>query len=154
MRGGSKKAWDGSGGQGDEALGKSRGGFGTKVHVAVNALGQPVELIATPGQASDSKQFPRLLGDRRPEVVIGDAGYDSDANRRAAARAGAAAVIESNPSRSIKPPCDRHEYRERNVVERFWAWAKRCRRVATRYEKKAANFLGFVHLAALTFNLK
>jgi len=49
---------------------------------------------------------------------------------------------------------DRHRYRERNVCERFWSKAKQYRRVATRYEKKAANFLGFVKVAAIMVMLK
>jgi hypothetical protein len=68
------KKWDGSGGQADQALGRSRGGFGTKIHGSVNGLGQPVELILTPGQASDIGQAEALPADHEPEAVIADKG--------------------------------------------------------------------------------
>ena len=62
---------DGTGGQGDQELGRSRGGFGTKIHVAVNGQGKPVWLILTPGQSA------ALLDGLTPKVVIADKGYDS-----------------------------------------------------------------------------
>ena len=74
-----EKKWDGSGGQGEQALGRSRGGFGTKIHGGFNGLGQPVELLVTPGQASDIAQADTLLADHTPEVVIADRGYDAKA---------------------------------------------------------------------------
>ena len=149
MRGRVKKKWDGTGGQADQALGRSRGGFTTKVHVAVNGLGQPVELTVTPGQASDIGQADGLLADHVPEVVIADRGYDSKALVAAVEARGAAAVIPTQKNRAEQRDVDRHLYRERNVVERFWSKVKQYRRVATRYDKKAVNFLAFVKVAAL-----
>jgi transposase len=151
---GQKKKADGSGGQADEALGRSVGGFGTKIHGGMNGLGQPVELVLTAGQKSDIGQAEVLLADHEPEVVIADKGYDCDAFVEAVEGAGAEAVIPSRANRVEPRALDRHTYAERNVVERFWAQAKQFRRVATRYEKKAANFLAFVWVAALTVMLK
>ena len=87
-------------------------------------------------------------------MVIADKGYDRDAFVAAVEEAGAEAVIPSRSNRLEPRELDRHTYTERNVVERFWARAKPFRRVATRYEKKAANFLAFVWVAALMVMLK
>jgi transposase len=154
VRGRVKKKWDGTGGQDDQALGRSRGGFGTKVHGGFNGLGQPVELIATPGQASDIGQAEALLAGHEPEVVIADKAYDKKALVEEIEGRGAEAVIPTPKDRTVQRPLDRHTYKERNLAERFWAQAKQFRRVATRYEKKAANFLAFAWVAAMTVMLK
>ena len=120
----------------------------------MNGLGQPVELTATAGQASDIGQAETLLADHAPEVVIADKGYDCDAFVAVIEGREAEAVIPSRSNRLEPRELDGHTYKERNVVERFWAQAKQFRRVATRYEKKAANFLGFVWVAALMVMLK
>jgi transposase len=154
VRGRVKKKWDGTGGQNDQALGRSRGGFGTKIHGSFNGLGHPVELTLTPGQASDIGQATELLADHEPDVVIGDKGYDGNAFVEAIEVRGAEAVIPPKKNRLEPREYDRHTYKERNLVERFWSKAKQFRRVATRYDKKAANFLAFVHVAAIMVMLK
>jgi transposase len=149
-----KKKWDGSGGQDEQALGRSRGGFTTKVHVAVNGLGQPVELTITPGQASDIGQAEPLLADHAPEAVVADRGYDSRALVEEIESRGGEAVIPTRKSCTEQRTIDGHVYKERNVVERFWSKVKHYRRVATRYEKKAVNFLAFVKIAAMMVMLQ
>jgi transposase len=149
-----KKNWDGTGGQDDQALGRSRGGFGTKIHGGFNGLGHPVELTLTAGQASDIGQAETLLADHEPEAVIADKGYDSDAFVEVIQTRGAEAVIPPKSNRVVPREYDRHTYKERNLVERFWSKAKQYRRVAMRYEKKAANFLAFVHVAAVMIMLQ
>jgi transposase len=149
-----EKKWDGSGGQDEQALGKSRGGFGTKLHGSFNGLGQPAELILTPGQASDIGQAEGLLAGHEPEVVIADRGYDKKALVEEVERRGGEAVIPTQKNRAEQRAVDPHLYRERNLCERFWAQAKQYRRVATRYEKKAANFLAFAWVAAMMVLLK
>ncbi len=119
------------------------------MHGSCNGLGQPVELVLTAGQESDIGQADALLAGHGPEVVVADKGYDKkELVVRIEAR-GAAAVIPTQKNRKEQRDVDPHLYRERNVVERFWARAKQFRRVATRYEKKAANFLAFAWVAAL-----
>jgi transposase len=130
-------------------LGRSRGGFGTKVHASVGPLGHPVELKLTAAQAADVKQAEDLLADHTPAAVIADAAYDSDAFAAAVEGRGATVVIKPNRRRKEPREIDRHLYRERNVGERFWSKAKQSRRVATRYDKKAQNFLAFIQVAAL-----
>jgi transposase len=149
-----KKKWDGTGGQGDQALGRSRGGFGTKIHGSFDGLGHPVELLLTAAQESDIAQAEALLAGHEPEVVIADKGYDKKALVEDVEARGAEAVIPTQKARAEQREIDPHWYRERNLAERFWSKAKQYRRVATRYEKKAANFRAFVKLAAIMVMLK
>jgi transposase len=83
-----------------------------------------------------------------------DAAYDSDQNRTAIAEAGAIAVIPNNPSRAAKHPLDRHLYKVRHLIECCFSKLKQFRRVATRYDKTARNYLAFVTLAATVLWLR
>ena len=142
-----------TGGQ-DQALGRSRGGFGTELHSAVDALGNPVALHLSPGQDADVKHAGALLGDREPEAVIADKGYDSDALAATIAARGAAVVIPPKKNRVAPREYDQTLYEERNKVERCVGLLKQFRRVATRYEKTARNFLGMATLAAIAVWLR
>ena len=133
----------------DEALGRSRGGFSSKLHLAVDAEGQPVELIITAGQQHDINQAESLLAEHEPEYVIADKAYDSDGFIASIEDRGSQAVIPSRAGRTVQRRVLRKQYRRRNLAERFVNRIKHYRRVATRYEKTARNFLGFVQLAAL-----
>jgi transposase len=130
-------------------LGRSRGGFSTKIHIAVDALGNPVEFILTAGQEADVRQAEPLISGHRAEAYILDKAYDSDAVVAAAKRQGGEAVIPSKKNRKVPRDYDKHLYKERMKVEWFISLLKQYRRVATRYEKTARNFLGFVHVAAI-----
>ena len=154
LRGGCEKKWDGTGGQNDQALGRSRGGFGTKIHGSFDGLGHPVELLLTAAQESDIAQAETLLAYHEPEVVITDKGYDKKALVEQIESRGAQAVIPTRKNRIEPRPIDPHWYRERNLRERFWSQVKQYRRVATRYEKKAANFRAFANVAAVMVMLK
>ena len=106
--------------------------------------------VLTPGQRGDAPQAETLLADFAPgqvEFVVADAAYDSDAIRRRIKRLQAKACIRPNPTRKIKKRYDRRRYKGRNVIERVFRRLKECRRIATRYEKKARNFIGFLWLA-------
>jgi transposase len=120
----------------------------------VDAEGRPVELIVTPGQVHDSQQATALLAEHKPEYVIADKGYDSDEIIAAIKRRGSTPVIPSLKHRTKQRRLLKKQYRRRNLVERFVNRIKHFRRVATRYEKTARNFLGFVQLAALCCWLK
>jgi transposase len=85
------------------------------------------------------------------EFVIADAAYDADHIRDATAAMGAEAVIPNNPSRSLKHPLDKHLYAQRHLVE--CCKLKQFRRVATRYEKTARNYLAVVTIAAIVLSL-
>ncbi len=133
----------------DEALGRSRGGFSTKLHLAVDAEGRPFELTVTPGQEHDICQAPRLLADHEPPYVIADKGYDSDELVRHVEKRGSTAVIPSRSGCTTPRRLLKRQYRRRNHVERFVSRIKHFRRVTTRYEKTARNFLGLIKVAAL-----
>jgi transposase len=154
VRRGGEKKWDGSGGQDDQALGRSRGGFGTKVHGSFDGLGHPVELLLTAANESDIAQAEALLAGHAPEAVVADRGYDKQALVAEIEARGAVAAIPTQKDRKQQREVDPHLYRERNLAERFWPKAKQYRRVATRYDKKAANFLAFVQVAAMMVMLK
>jgi transposase len=154
VRCGGPKKTDGTGGQDEQALGRSRGGFGTKIHAAVNGLGLPVKLLLTPGQAADVTQAKTLIEGVPFEVVIGDKGYDSKEVVAAIKGQGGEAVIPSRKSTLAQRVIDWARYKDRNLVERFWSKAKQYRRVATRFEKKAQNFLAFVHVASIMILLQ
>lgn len=135
-------------------MGRSRGGFGTKIHAAVNGLGLPVKLILTPGQAADVSQAKTLIEGVPFEVVIGDKGYDSQEVVAAVEDQGGEAVIPSRSNAAVPRETDWSRYKDRNLVERFWSKVKHYRRVATRFEKKAQNFLAFVHVASIMILLR
>ena len=128
--------------------------MGTKIHGSFDGLGHPVELKLTAAQESDIAQAEELLADHEPEVVIADRGYDKKALVERIESRGAVAVIPTQKNRACQRVVDEHWYRERNLCERFWSKVKQYRRVATRYEKKATNFLAFVKVAAIMVMLK
>lgn len=137
-----------------EALGYSRGGFGTKIHVAFDALGNPVTIALSPGQDADIKHAEDVLGESQPEAVLADKGYDSDAFAATVAERGAEVVIPPKANRKQPRVYDKEKYKERNKAERGMNLFKQFRRVATRYEKKAKNFLGIVLFAAVMIWLR
>ena len=145
---------DGTGGQAEQALGRSRGGFGTKVHAAVNGLGLPVKLVLTPGPAADVTQAETLITDVPFAVVIADRGYDSRDVVRAVEARGGEAVIPSRATNTVQRPIDRERYKDRNLAERFWSKVKQYRRGATRYEKTGRNFLAMLHVASIMVLLR
>lgn len=135
-------------------MGRSRGGFGTKIHIVVDALGNPVEFVLTAGQVADVTQAEPLIDAHESDAYILDRAYDSDAVVAAARRRGAKAVIPSKANRKVPRDYGKHLYKERKKVEWFIGLLKQYRRVATRYEKTARNFLGFVHVASIMVLLR
>ncbi len=124
-----KKA-DGTGGQAAEALGRSRGGFGTKIHAVVTPLGHPARVELTGSEAADSPRLPGLIAGLATDAVLADKGYDSAANGAAIEAAGAEPCIPPRRNRVEAVEYDRHLYKER-----YFARVKQYRRVATRYDK-------------------
>jgi transposase len=126
----------------------------TKIHLAVRGLGCPVRFALTAGQAGDAPQALPLLEGLAADIVMADTAYDSDALRSAVAAKGALAVIPNNPSRATKYPLDKAIYAERHLIECCFSKLKQFRRVATRYEKTARNYLAVVALAAIILWLR
>jgi transposase len=127
-----------------QAMGRSRGGLTSKIHAVVDTNGLPVHLALTPGEAHDNRQCSVLLSALLPQtMLLADRGYDADWIRELARQQGAWANIP--PKRNRKDPIcfSPYLYRARNLIERFFNKIKQCRRVATRYDKLAANYLAF-----------
>jgi transposase len=113
-----------------------------------------VKLVLTPGQAADVTQAEALMDGVPFALVIADRGYDSKTLVGAIERRGGKAVIPTQKSRKVQRVIDRERYKDRNLAERFWAQVKQYRRVATRYEKTAQNYLAFVHVASIMVLLR
>ena len=134
--------------QDNEAMGKSRGGLSTKIHAAVDALGNPVRFILTAGQHSEIKQANPLIEGFSANYVIADKGYDADAFIEAIETGEAIAVIPPKKNRKVAREYDEHLYRERNLVERLFQKLKHFRRIATRYERLATTYQAMLSLVA------
>ncbi|MDN4595232.1 IS5 family transposase [Polycladomyces subterraneus] len=153
----------------NEALGKSRGGLTTKIHLACDGKGRPLAVLLTPGQRHDSTQLETLLEAirvprqgrgrprKRPDRLIADRGYSYPGCRRLLKRRGIAHTIperiDQRMRRSQLPgrplSFDQELYARRNVVERCINRLKQWRGIATRYEKKAVNFHAVLLIACL-----
>jgi transposase len=127
-----------------QALGRSRGGFSTKIHVVVDALGNPLDFVLTGGQVHDITQAPTLLSGRRADYVVGDKGYDSAALIELIEQMGAIPVIPARKNRTEPRHIDTHIYKERHLVECFINKLKWYRRIFSRFDKLATHFLGFL----------
>jgi putative transposase len=135
-------------------LGRSRGGLSTKIHVATDALGNPVRLLLGPGQRHDITQAHALIEGFSPDAVIADKGYDATHLHDAVVQYGAEPVIPPRSNRKTLRQYDKALYKERNLVERFFSKIKHFRRVATRYDKLLANYRGFVILASIAILIR
>jgi transposase len=122
--------------------------------MAVRGLGCPVRFVLTAGQRGDAPQADGLIEDLPAKIVMADAAYDSDRLRQAIARKGARVVISNNPSRARKHPLDKALYAERHLIECCFSKLKQFRRVATRFEKTAQNYLAIVTIAAIVLWLR
>ncbi len=115
----------------------------------MRGLGCPVRFTLTAGQKGDAPQAEALIADLPAEMVMADTAYGSDRLREVITRKKVRAVIPSNPSRARKHPLDRHLYVQRHLIECCFSKLKQFRRVATRYEKTARNYLAVVTIAAI-----
>jgi len=131
-------------------MGRSRGGLTTKIHALVDAEGLPIALRLTEGQAHDNPTALEMIGSLGAgDVLLADRAYDSNTLRQAAADQGAWANIKAKATRRDAPAFSRFLYRYRNLVERFFNKLKHFRRIATRFDKLARNFLCAVILASI-----
>lgn len=118
----------------------------TKIHAVVDALGNPLRCTLTAGQIADISQASELIDGLTPDMVIGDKGYDADQLVAQIQTIGADAVIPPKRNRLQQREYDRHWYKDRNLVERFFNRIKQFRRIATRYDKLDRNFGSFLNL--------
>lgn len=144
-----------------EALGRSKGGFSTKIHLRCDGNGLPVTFLLTVGERHEAVVFEQLMSQGavkrtgagrprlRPQRVSGDKGYSSGTIRRYLRRRGIRLTIPRKSNERRRGKFDRSVYRQRNVVERCFNRLKQFRRIATRYEKKADNYLAMLTLASI-----
>ncbi len=136
-------------------MGRSRGGLTTKIHALVDANGLPIALKLTEGQAHDGRSAEDMLETvRKGTILLADRAYDSDERRETLSKRGAWANIKPLSNRKTKPAFSAYLYRYRNLVERFFNKLKHFRAVATRYDKRADNFLASIQLASLRIWLR
>ena len=131
-----------------EGLGRSKGGLTSKIHCVTDGLGNPIDFILTGGEVHDSQGADCLLEDKRSDFVLADKAYDSDAILVKIQDMGAIPVIPPRSHRKNQRVYDRHYYKDRNLIERFFCRLKQFRGIATRYCKRAQYFLGAVKLAS------
>ena len=165
------------GGAGREALGRSKGGLSTKIHLLADRRCRPLTHIVTPGQHGDCPRFIPLLDQlriarrgpgrprTRPSAAMGDKAYSSAANRAYLRRRGITAVIPVKDDQKAnrrnrgraggRPPAfDPARYKERNTVERCFAKLKQFRAIATRYDKRSRIYQGTVDIASIRIWLR
>lgn len=156
----------------DHAIGRSRGGPSTKIHLACDGLGRPLSVVLTGGNVNDCTMFVRVVAGirmprpgrgrprTRPRRVLADKGYSSREIRRYLRRRGITATIPERRDQQAnrkrrgsaggRPPAFDHlAYRRRNVVERCFQRLKQHRAIATRYDKTALSYQGMIDLATL-----
>jgi transposase len=123
----------------------------TKIHALVDALGNPVAFMLTPGQAHDLAGADVLLPQMAADLLIADKAFDADARvHRPLAAAGKSAVIPPRQNRMTPRDFDQELYKARHLIENFFCKLKQFRAIATRYDKTARNFLAAIYLAAAT----
>jgi transposase len=145
----------------DHSLGRSQGGFGTKLHLVTDGGGVLLSARTSPGQAHESRYLESVLEAvrlpqarpgprrRRPRRLAGDKAYSAGRIRRYLHRRGIRAVIPHRADEGgRRPGFDREGYRRRYIVECEVGWLKESRRLGTRYEKHAVNYVAMVKLAA------
>ncbi len=133
----------------DEALGRSRGGFSTKIHATVDALGNPLRLKLSAGQRHDITQAHDLVDGFDFDVVIADRGYASQDFVDRLVANGILVVIPAHQRAKTKRDYDHWLYKERHLVECFFNKIKHFRRVFSRYDKQASRYLGFVQFVSV-----
>ena len=133
----------------NEAIGRSKGGLSTKIHALVDALGNPLAFMLTPGQAHDLEGADALLPQMAADTLLADKAFDADKRViEPLLAAGKTAVIPPKSNRKIQRDYDKEAYKARHLIENFFCKLKQFRAIATRYDKTARNFLAAIHLAA------
>lgn len=138
------------------ALGRSRGGYSTKIHFLTDGQGIPLSVIATPGQRNEAPEFENVMDAclinmfrtvNRPEALAADKAYSSKAIRDYIAKLKIEDVIPTRSNEATNDGFNKSKYKQRNIVERAIGWIKESRRIATRYEKKVEHYLAMIYIA-------
>lgn len=129
-------------------MGRSRGGLSTKIHAVVEGLGSLARFALTGGRAGDSPLTLLLLQGLLPGSLSADKADDTEAIIDYLATNDIEAVIPLRSHRLVQRPFDRHQYKNRKLIERFFCRIKQFRRIATRYDKLAERFASFIEHGA------
>ena len=133
-----------------QAIGRSRGGRTSKIHALADHRGRPIAFALTPGNVADITVAQAVVAAvEAPKRLIADKAYDAEHFRNWLAQRRITAVIPSTASRRTPYPIDRNAYRRRNVIERLFCKLKNWRRIATRYDRLARNYMAAIALAAV-----
>ena len=142
-------------GEKNQAIGISRGGRSTKIHAIVDSKGRPLNFTVTGGQVHDSQVVGDILDTPRPPLAItADKAYDSEKVRQQIKDEGALPVIPSRCNAAKKAYCPKRFYRRRHKIENYFCRIKDWRRIATRYDKLARNFLAAAALVGALYWIK
>lgn len=137
-----------NGGQAEQALGRSRGGFSTKIHVTVDGLGYPLRLQLTAGQRHDIIKAHDLIVDLEFDHLLADRSYGAKDFVDELLARGIEVVIPPNKNAKEPREYDAWRYRERHLIECFIGKIKHFRRVFSRFDKLARRYLGFLQLTS------
>jgi transposase len=130
-----------------QALGRSKGGFTTKIHALVDALGNPIKFTLTPGQQHDITQVGILLENICNSNILADKAYYSTKLIEVIESKGCTVVIPAKRNSKNPRAIDKHIYKERHLIENFFSKIKHFRRVFSRFDKTISSYLGFINFA-------
>lgn len=134
----------------DVAIGQSRGGRTTKIHMLADSFGNPIDFELTEGQVHDIKMAESLLEKSEAETLIGDKGFDSDKLREAARAKNIVPMIPRREnSKKENAEFDKELYKARHLIENLFAKIKHFRSLATRYDKLKRNYASMVYLGCI-----
>ena len=140
--------------QEDQALGRSKGGFTTKIHAMVDALGNPLRFILTGGERHEIMTAEALIEGINKSNILADKAYDCDAFRQKVEEQECEHTIPPRKNRKKPYKYDRHTYVERHLIECFFSKLKQFRRVFSRFDKMKITFQAFIDLASTLINIR
>ena len=135
-------------------MGRSKGGFTTKINALIDGLGYPLKFILAPGQRNDIVYAEALIQDVTHAKVLADKGYDSNHLIEVIPDQDCVAVIPSRRNRRHERDHDRHIYKERHLIECFFGKIKHFRRICSRFDKTAKAFMSFLHFVSVLLWLR
>ena len=134
--------------QESQGLGRSCGGFSTKIHAVCDALGNPLDFIITGGEVADCTQMAELLKNLEFEAVLADKGYDSNLIVELITKQGAEPIIPPKKNRIVQRFYDKEIYKEHHKIENLFGFLKHYRRLFSRFHKLKSRFTSFLHFIA------
>ena len=140
--------------QKEQALGRCVGGFTSKINAMVDALGNPLKFILSPGQQHDSKAASDLVENIQGSDVLADKAYDDDKFINSIEQKGCRAVIPPRKNRKNPRDYDKDIYKDRHLIECFFGKIKYFRRIFSRFDKTAQAYMGFLNIVAIDIWLR